>query len=129
MALGIHGLVRTTADVDLFVAPEPENIERLKAALGSVYDDDCIQEISAEDLCGEYPAVRYSPPSGFYFDILTRLGEAFRYEDLDWEMASFGSVQVRVVTPRMLWLMKKDTVRPVDRIDAQALADRFGFEE
>jgi len=29
----------------------------------------------------------------------------------------------------MLWKMKSGTVRPVDRIDAAALAERFGFEE
>jgi hypothetical protein len=33
------------------------------------------------------------------------------------------------VTPHTLWRMKKDTVRPTDRIDADLLARRFGFEE
>lgn len=32
-----------------------------------------------------------------------------------------------VVTPRTLWRMKKDTVRPLDRLDAAMLADRFGL--
>jgi len=73
--------------------------------------------------------VRYYPPEGFGFDIVTRLGEAFRYGDLEIEVRQFGDVPVRVVTPRALWELKKDTVRPVDRIDARALADRFGFEE
>ena len=129
VALGLHGLARATADLDLFVVPEPPNIERLKAALRSVFDDPSIEEISASDLCGGYPAVRYVPPQGFGFDILTRLGEAFRYEDLKTEIKQFGDVAVNVVTPRTLWDMKRDTVRPVDRIDAFALADRFGFGE
>ncbi len=75
------------------------------------------------------PAVRYVPPEGFSFDILTRLGEAFRYEDLEIEIKTYGEVPVRVISPRTLWLMKRDTVRPVDQIDAAALAERFGFEE
>ncbi len=129
VALGLHGLARATADLDLFIAPRTANIERLKTALRSVYKDDSIDEISAEDLCGEYPAVRYSPPSGFSMDILTRLGEAFRYEDLDCESVAFGALDIRVVTPRMLWRLKKDTIRPIDQIDARALAERFGFEE
>jgi hypothetical protein len=33
------------------------------------------------------------------------------------------------VTARTLWELKKGTVRPVDRIDARALADRFGFAD
>jgi hypothetical protein len=36
---------------------------------------------------------------------------------------------VKVVTARTLWQLKKDTSRPTDRIDAQLLAERFGFDE
>jgi hypothetical protein len=54
-------------------------------------------------------------------------GEAFRFEDLEIEVKSFGGVDVKVVTARTLWNLKRGTVRPVDRIDAAALADRFGF--
>ncbi|MEP0775446.1 MAG: hypothetical protein HRF46_13935 [Acidobacteriota bacterium] len=125
VALGLHGLPRTTADLDLFIEPTEDNVARLKAALHSVYADPCIDEISADDLCGEYPAVRYGPPEGFGFDIVTRLGEAFRFADLDWETKHFADVDVRVVTARQLWEMKRRTVRPIDRADAAALAARF----
>jgi len=129
VALGLHGLARATADVDIFVRPDPGNIELLKSALRSVYQDPCIDEISAGDLCGDYPAVRYLPPDGFGYDILTRLGEAFLYADLDVEEKEFDGVRVRVVTAETLWRMKKDTVRPTDRFDAGVLAERFGFGE
>jgi hypothetical protein len=129
VALGLHGLARATGDVDLFIRPDAENVERLKAALRSVFDDPSIDEISAEDLCGGYPAVRYLPPDGFGFDLVTRLGEAVRYSDLEIEVKSYDDVPVRVVTPRALWQMKKDTVRPLDRLDAAMLAERFGLKE
>ncbi len=129
VALGLHGLARATADLDIFIEAQPENVARLKVALRNVFDDPSIDEISAADLCGDYPAVRYVPPEGFGFDILTRLGEAFRFEDLDVEAKTFGGVEVKVVTARTLWRLKKGTVRPVDRIDAAALAERFGFED
>ncbi len=129
IALGLHGLARATADLDLFVAPTAENIERLKMALCSVFDDDSVAEISAEDLCGDFPAVRYLPPEGFGLDILTRLGNAFSFSDLEVEEKTFDGVAVRVVTPRTLWKMKRDTVRPGDRLDAEVLAQRFKFEE
>lgn len=128
IALGLHGLARATRDLDLFIPADSLNVERLKAALRDLFDDPSIDEISAEELCGDYPAVRYVPPTGFGFDILTRLGEAFRYEDLDIEEKRFHDVAVRVVTPRILWSMKRNTVRPVDRMDAALLAERFGFE-
>ncbi len=128
-ALGLHGLARATADLDLFIKANQENVERLKRALRSVFSDPTIDEISAEDLCGGYPAVRYLPSDGFGFDVLTRLGTAFRYEDLEIEERDFEGVPVRLVTPRRLWMMKKDTAHPSDRIDAQVLAERFGFRE
>ena len=54
---------------------------------------------------------------------------AFAYDDLDIEEMPFDRTTVRVVSARTLWLMKKDTWRDKDRIDAAALAQRFGFEE
>lgn len=113
----------------LFMRPEATNVERLKAALRKVFEDPNIDDISAEDLCGDYPAVRYMPPDGFGLDILTRLGDAFSYEDLDIEERDYDGVPVKVVTARTLWRLKKDTSRPMDRIDAGVLAERFGFRE
>jgi len=129
VALGLHGLARATADLGLFIRADADNVERLKTALRTVIDDPNIDEISAEDLCGEYPAVRYIPPDGFGFDLLTRLGDAFRYDDLDIEERDDEGIPVRVVTARTLWRMKKDTTRAADRIDADVLAERFGFRE
>ena len=129
VALGLHGLARATADLDLFIRPSAENVERLKTALRMIFEDPNIDDITAEDLCGDYPAVRYLPPDGFGFDILTRLGVAFQYADLDIEERDYDGVTIRVVTPRTLWRMKKDTSRPTDRFDADVLAERFGFRE
>lgn len=130
MAMAAQGLVRATRDMDFFVSPDPENVERLKKALMSVFDDPNIEEITAEDLGGDYPAIEYIPPHGRYsMDILARLGEAFRYEDLESEEMLIDGIRVRVATPRMLWRMKKDTVRPRDRVDAEAIRREFDFEE
>jgi predicted nucleotidyltransferase len=43
-ALNVHGLARSTEDIDLFIAPTAENVERLKRALQSVFDDPSIEE-------------------------------------------------------------------------------------
>lgn len=129
-AMNIHGLVRATKDIDLFVAPELENIARLKVALNEVWDDPSIEEISPEELCGDYPAVRYGPPTGnVYLDILTRLGEMTRFADLDIEEVDLQGVAVRVASPRTLFRMKKGTVRPIDHADARALQQVFEIVE
>lgn len=130
VALNLHGLARFTEDLDLFVEPVDNNIERLKAALKSVIDDPEIENITAQDLLGEYPAVQYVPPDGsFHIDILTRLGDAFSFGDLETERVPFGDIIVSVVTPRTLYEMKKNTVRLKDRADAEMLKERFGLTE
>jgi hypothetical protein len=128
VALGLHGHPRGTRDLDLFVRPDPANIDRLRAALRRVWDDPCIDEITAEDLCGDFPAIAYGPPDdSLPMDILTRLGEAFSYQDLDAEQAIVEGRQARIATALTLFRMKKDTVRPQDHADAAWLAHRFGL--
>jgi len=129
-ALAMHGIVRATEDVDFFIRATADNVERLKQALRTVYDDPCIDEIRAQDLLGEYPSVRYYPPTGdLYFDVLTRLGEAARYEDVAVETKLIAGIRVRVATPRALYDLKKGTVRALDRQDAEALRQRFLLED
>lgn len=129
VALNLHGLARATEDLDIFVAPDEANIGRLKLALREVHDDPQIEQITAEDLLGEYPAVQYNPPEGaFHIDILTRVGEAFTFANLELERVPYDDLIVSVVSSRTLYKMKKDTVRPKDRIDADWLRNRFNLE-
>lgn len=130
MAMNLHGLVRVTEDLDLFVRPDRQNLEGLKRALRRVWDDPNIDEIDIEELIDDYPAVRYLPPdTDLYLDILTRLGEAFRWEDLEIQTVAFGSISTKVISPGMLVRMKADTVRPKDRQDAAWVRTAFGIEE
>jgi hypothetical protein len=131
MAMAAQGLVRATRDIDVFVAPERQNVERLVRALRSVVGDDPnLNEITVEDLAGDYPAVEYVPPGGAYsIDILARLGEAFSFDDIESEELIVEGIRLRVATPLMLYRMKRDTVRPQDRADAAALRARFGLPE
>jgi hypothetical protein len=130
VALNLHGLARSTEDLDIFVEAEADNIERLKLALHDAIDDPDIDDITAADLLGEYPAVQYVPPGGaFHLDILTRLGDAFGFGDLETERVAYDDLLVTAVTPRMLYRMKRDTVRPKDAADAAAIRRRFPVDE
>lgn len=53
VAVNVHGLPRFTEDLDIFVAPERENVDSLKRALHSVFADPSSDEISADDLMGD----------------------------------------------------------------------------
>jgi hypothetical protein len=130
MAMAAQGIVRATRDMDIFVLADEANVARLRAALREVFDDPAIDEISAADLAGDYPAIQYVPPAGDYWiDILGRLGEAYRYENLEAEPLLVEGVGIRVATPRTLYRMKKDTVREQDRVDARVIKDRFRVED
>ena len=130
-AMGFHGLVRATQDLDLFVRPTPQNIEKLRAALRVAYQGDpSIDEISTADLLGDYPAVRYVPPAGdLYFDVMTRLEEVSSFETIDAEVKEVDGTEVRVATPAALYRLKKGTVRAQDHIDAAVLRERFSLRD
>jgi hypothetical protein len=130
MGMAVLGVIRATRDIDVFVAPDEDNVARLRRALASVFDDPSIDEITSTDLAGDYPAIQYAPPSGdFSIDLLARLGERFRFDEIEWQEVMVDGIRVRVATPRMLYRMKRDTVRPQDKIDASALRDRFDLED
>lgn len=130
LAMAAHGLDRGTRDLDLFVPPDAENIARLRRALHAVYDDADIDEITADDLAGDYPAIQYGPPGvDFTIDLVSRLGDAFTFTDLDIQRMSVGDLVIAVVTPATLYRMKRDTVRPRDRDDAARLARAFDLDD
>ena len=130
-AMAFHGIVRATEDVDLFVRATPENLGRLRSALRAVHpSDSSIDEIRDADLLGEYPSVRYFPPTGdLYLDVMTRLGETASFDTVEAESKVIDGVRVRVATPLALYRMKRGTVRPLDRRDAAVIAERFGLTE
>ena len=106
VALNLHGLARSTEDLDIFVEPETGNIERLKLALHDAMGDPDIDDITAADL-----------------------GDAFAFADLETERLPSEDLLVTAVTPRMLYRMKRGTVRPKDAADAAAIRRRFTVDE
>jgi hypothetical protein len=130
-AMGFHGLVRATEDIDLFIRATSENVERLRRAFRSAYaDDPHVDDIRAEDLLGEYPAIRYYPPTGdLFFDVMTRLGDAASFDTVRAEVKVIEGIRVHVATPAALYHLKKGTVRPLDRQDAAALRERFNLTD
>jgi hypothetical protein len=129
-AMGFHGIIRATEDVDIFLRATADNVERLRTALRAAYDDDPhVGEITAVDLLGDYPAVRYYPPSGdIFFDIMTRLGDVASFDTVDAELKEIDGIRVPVATPRALYRLKSGTLRPRDRADAEALRQRFHLD-
>lgn len=131
MALGFHGIVRATEDMDLLVRASRENIRRLQIALRDAYaGDPNVEEIRADDLLGDYPAVRYYPPSGdLYFDLMTKLDKMETFETVEAETKEVDGVPVTLATPAALHRLEKGAVRAVGWQDAAMLRDRFSLAE
>ncbi len=130
-AMGFHGLIRATEDVDLVIRPTAVNVERLRRAFRIAYPDDPnVDDIRAEDLLGDYPAVRYYPEGGeIFFDILARIGDIAGYETIEAETREVEGIRVRIITAQALYRLKRGSVRPLDRVDAAALRERFNLAE
>jgi hypothetical protein len=130
-AMDIHEVVRATEHLDLLIQATADNVERLKRALRLAHDNDPdIEEISADDLPGDYPAVRYCPPSGdLYFDVMIRLGQTASFDSVESMVKEVGGIHVTLATPGALFELKRDTVRPLDHRDAEDLRQKFDLED
>ena len=70
-----------------------------------------------------------TPDGAFAIDILARLRESFAFDDFEAAETTWRGVPMTVVTPRQLYRMKRDTVRPQDKADALRLQARFDLGE
>lgn len=55
--------------------------------------------------------------------------DAFTFADIESETVDISGVMVPVATARILFEMKRGTLRPQDRADAEALRERFDLED
>jgi predicted nucleotidyltransferase len=128
VAVILHGIERLTRDIDIFVKMDNKNIERLRKALHSIFEDESIEEITLEEL-QKYAVIRYGTPDNFYIDIMARLGEVAVYEDLEYEIISYQGIKIRIATPETLYNLKKDTIRYKDKFDAAYLKELIKIRE
>ncbi len=123
-AVILHGLVRTTKDVDLLVDPSEENVHRLKKALATL-PDNAVALVEDRDL-SSYRVVRVADEivvdlmaeaCGISYEEAIRSGtEIRRLEDVEVPLAS-----------KELLIRMKETIRDSDRADIRFL--RLRLEE
>ncbi len=112
-ALIAHGATRFTKDIDLLVDDAPENVARVKRALG-VLADNAAADVRDTDV-REHTVVRVADEI-----IIDLMGRAcgLSYADVvaDAEHKDVDGVPVPVASPSTL-IRTKDTFRPQDAID------------
>lgn len=128
LAVGFHDISRFTTDLDIFVKRDRQNLEKLRHALAFVFQDEATREITIEEL-EQYPVLRYGTPHDYYIDIMDRIGEAFSYDDLEYEIIESQGIPVRVATIETLIKLKKDTLRERDQLDVFYLTEKLREKE
>jgi hypothetical protein len=133
IAVTLHGYVRLTEDVDILVAPDIPNLERMLAAL-SHFGEGFAAELTPDDFDDSEGAVRIvEETESCHIDLFTRMSGK-RYEDVmgDAETFEIRGLPVRYASKAALIAWKEKSVREKDRLDAMALrrlqADPHAFD-
>ncbi|MCB9673448.1 MAG: hypothetical protein H6734_28550 [Alphaproteobacteria bacterium] len=125
-AMAVHGVARSTGDIDVWVRPDAENANRVVAALAEFGAPLAAHGVSAATFTS--PGTVYQmglPPSRI--DILTAIdGVTF---DEAWEgrcLGPFGDLDVPVLGLRDLRTNKATSGRPKDLADLALLDEALG---
>ncbi len=116
MAINLHGYNRNTGDIDIFIRPTFENLHKVKTALYEVIKDDSIDEITFDDL-NRYVVIRTGSPNNFYIDIIGRIGDAYKYEELSYVFFELDGIKIKVADADSLIKLKSKTYREIDKAD------------
>jgi predicted nucleotidyltransferase len=136
VAVGFHGYVRATKDVDIVPAPDLENLEKLARVLGALDAQiEGAEEIDDQELPD--PLDPEALALGGNWVLRTRLGrfDVMQWigEDALWERlspaasdAEIGGLIIKVVSYDGLVALKEDAGRPQDLLDLERLREARG---
>ena len=136
VAVGFHGYVRATKDVDIVPAPDPENLEKLARVLVALDAEiEGAEEFEDQELPD--PLDPEALTLGGNWVLRTRLGrfDVMQWigEDALWEKlsptaseAEIGGLTIKVVSYDGLVDLKEHAGRPQDLIDLERLREARG---
>jgi len=126
LAVILHGYPRLTNDIDFFVNPSKENVEKIKNALMGIFNDNSIEDIKPTDI-EEYAVIRYATPEGFYLDFIGQIGEVFKFHDVKEgvEFFEIENIKVPVCSVEKLLKLKEKSSRPIDQQDVIFLREKL----
>lgn len=124
-AVILHGGVRTTKDIDFLVDASPENVVRVKSALGTL-PDNAAAELEDTDVA-TYRVVRVADE--VVVDLMAdACGVSYADAIAGVEAMAIEGTQILVANKHVLIRTKK-TIRPSDEVDCQYLESRIAAEE
>lgn len=122
IAVTLHGYVRLTEDVDILVAHDPGNIDRLLDSL-STFGEGFARELRPADFNGDPGAIRIVEESEqCQMDIFTQMsGLTFDNLAKDAEHFQIKGREILYASKAALIRLKETSVREKDRLDVMAL--------
>ena len=124
MAINLHGFARNTEDIDIFINPTKQNVERFRKSLLDIFHDADINEITIEEL-NKYPVIRYGTEYGFSIDIITKIGEKFFFNDLNYVVENLNGVEIKFADLKTLYKLKGKTYREIDQLDLKFIKSKL----
>ena len=121
-AIRAANYIRSTMDVDLIVAADPENEAKVFSAL-STLPDNAVSELKPGEL-QQYTVLRVADE--IVVDVM-RLASGIDYAEAAKEVVvkEIDGVSIPFASPRLLWRMKVNTHREKDASDLQFLRQWF----
>ena len=126
IAINLHGFARNTQDIDLFINPSEPNITKLKSSLLDIFNDKEINEITLKEF-EKYPVIRFGTDYGFFIDIITEIGEKFKFTDLQYEIKEVNGIKIKLANLKTLYKLKEKTYREIDQLDLKFLKSKLGL--
>lgn len=124
-AVIVHGSGRTTKDIDLLIDSAPENVARVKAALG-ILPDNAAAELADDDV-EKYQVVRVADE--VVVDLLAgACGVSYADAAPLADRVEIAGASVPVADKRTL-IRTKQTIRPSDHMDCGYLESRIEAED
>ena len=73
----------------------------------------------------DYPVVRYGTPENYDINIMDRVDEVFKYDDLALEVIESHGIPINVATIETLIKLKQGTIRQKDQADVFLLREKL----
>jgi predicted nucleotidyltransferase len=138
VAVGFHGYVRATKDLDVVPAPDPENLEKLARVLGELDAQiEGTEDFQADELPNPLDPKALSLGGNWVlhtrlgrFDVMQWIGDDSLWESLSPTAveAEIAGLPVKVVSYDGLVALKENAGRPEDLTDLQRLRQARGEE-
>jgi hypothetical protein len=124
LAINLHGFARNTQDIDLFINPNNENVSKIQDSLFEVFNDKEVYQITFGEL-EEFAVIRYISDKGIIIDIISRIGERFKFNDLEYEIKEIEGINIRCANLQTLYKLKEKTYREIDKLDLKFIKSKL----